>query len=154
MKRINPWAQFAKKQHLVFACLALLSCISHANAQAFLLLDGYGTRTPHDDLPIYRMYEKHFGSKEEAVESHKKVLDMNGLDTALTDVNWDMDTPIFSSILCFESKKRVMVTFVTSNIDGGFSSVFMECKNEKFELFESDGYMFVHDPAKKRNSND
>ena len=154
MKRINPWAQFAKKQHVVFACLALLSCISHANAQAFLLLDGYGTRTPHDDLPIYRMYEKHFASKEEAVESHKKVLDMNGLDTALTDVNWEMDTPIFSHMPFIENKKKVMVTFVTSNDDGGYSSVFMECKNVKFELFESDGYMLEYDPVVARNSNE
>ena len=153
MKRTNQWAQLPKKQHVVFACLVLLTCISHANAQAFLLLDGYGSRAPYDDLPIYRMYEKHFELKKEAVESHKQVLDMNGLDTSFTDVNWEMDTPIFSQIRCFESKKRVMVTFVTSHIDGGFSSVFMECKNVKFELFESDGYMFVHDPAKIRNSN-
>lgn len=153
MKRTIQWAQWPKKQHVVFTFLVLLTCISHANAQTFLLLDGYGARTPYDDLPIYRMYEKHFESKEEAVESHKIVLDLNGIDTALTEVNWEMDTPIFSQILCFKSKKRVMVTYVTSNTDAGYSSVFMECKNVEFELFESDGYMFVHDPTKTGNSN-
>lgn len=153
MKRTNKWVQWPKKHHLVFACLILITCISHANAQTFLLLDGYGARTPNDDLPVYRMYEKHFESKEEAVESHKIVLDLNGIDTAFTDVDWEMDTPIFTHILCFESKKRVMVTFVTSNTDGGYSSVFMECKNVKFELFESDGYTLVYNPAKSGNSN-
>ena len=77
MKRLNQWARLPKKQHVVFACLVLLTTISHAYAQVFMLLDGYGARTPHDIRPIYRMYEKHFESKEEAVDSHKKVLDIN-----------------------------------------------------------------------------
>jgi hypothetical protein len=154
MKRTNQWAQLPKKQHVVFAFLVLLTCISHANAQTFLLLDGYEARTPHDIRPIYCMYEKHFESKEEAVESHKQVLDMNGLDTSFTDVDWEMDTPIFSHLSFFENKKKVMVTFVTSNDDGGYSSVFMECKNVRFELFESDGYMLEYDPVVARNSNE
>lgn len=154
MKRINQWAQLPKKQHVVLAFLLLLNCISHANAQTFLLLNGYGARTPYDDLPIYRMYEKHFETKEEAVESHKQVLDMNGLDTSFTDVDWEMDTPIFSHMPFLGNKKKVMVTFVTSNDDGGYSSVFMECKNVKFKLFESDGYMLEYDPVVARNSNE
>jgi hypothetical protein len=154
MKRLNQWARLPKKQHVVFACLVLLTCISHANAQAFMLLDGYEARTPHDIRPIYRMYEKHFELKEEAVESHKKVLDLNDIDTASTWVEWDMDTPIFSSMQFFDTKKKVMVTFVTLNNDGGYSSVFMECKNVRFELFESDGYMFEYDPAESRDRND
>ena len=154
MKRINQWAQLPKKQHVVLAFLLLLNCISHANAQTFLLLNGYGARTPYDDLPIYRMSEKHFETKEEAVESHKQVLDMNGLDTSFTDVDWEMDTPIFSHMPFLGNKKKVMVTFVTSNDDGGYSSVFMECKNVKFELFESDGYMLEYDPVVARNSNE
>jgi hypothetical protein len=48
----------------------------------------------------------------------------------------------------------VMVTFVTLNKDGGYSSVFMECKNVKFDLFESDGYMLEYDPVVARNSNE
>ena len=154
MKRLNQWARLPKKQHVVFACLVLLTTISHAYAQVFMLLDGYGARTPHDIRPIYRMYEKHFESKEEAVDSHKKVLDINGYDTLETSVDWEMDTPIFSSMQFFDTKKKVMVTFVTLNNDGGYSSVFMECKNVRFELFESDGYMFEYDPAESRDRND
>jgi hypothetical protein len=154
MKRTNQWAQLPKKQHVVFAFLVLLTCISHANAQTFLLLDGYEARTPHDIRPIYCMYEKHFESKEDAVDSHKKVLDINGYDTLETSVEWEMDTPVFSHLPFLDTKKKVMVTFVTLNKDGGYSSVFMECKNVKFDLFESDGYMLEYDPVVARNSNE
>jgi len=154
MKRTTFEAKLPKKTMLLLVFILSSIYTLQGKAQALLLLDGYEGRTVHDERPILRIYEKAFESKEEAVESHKKVMGMNGIDTAHTSVDWEMDTPIFSHMPFFENKKKVMVTFVTSNDDGGYSSVFMECKNEKFELFESDGYMFVHDPAKKRNSND
>ncbi|MFM7595711.1 MAG: hypothetical protein ACKO4Y_05975 [Flavobacteriales bacterium] len=154
MNRIIYEAKSPKKTMLLLVFIVSSIYTLQGKAQVLLLFEGYEGRAVHDVRPILRIYEKEFESKEEAVESHKKVMGMNGIDTALTSVDWEMDTPIFSHMPFFENKKKVIVTYVTSNDEGGYLSVFMECKNVKFELFESDGYMLEYDPVVARNSNE
>ena len=54
------------------------------------------------------------------------------------------DVPIFGNFLLRENKKILIINFIKKNILGGYDCIFMESKNEEFELFFSDGFVFVN----------
>jgi hypothetical protein len=96
-----------------------------------------------NEFPVRIMHTNSFKTKDEAVKFHKIVLNMNGIDTTTTSVEWELDAPIFSSFLHFNDKRTAIVTYVNKNVFGTHTSCFMECKNITFDLFESDGMMLT-----------
>ena len=96
-----------------------------------------------NEFPVRIMHTNSLKTKDEAVKFHKIVLDMNGIDTTTTSVEWELDAPIFSSFLHFNDKRTAIVTYVNKNVFGTYTSCFMECENVTFDLFESDGMMLT-----------
>jgi hypothetical protein len=104
-----------------------------------------------DDNNCSIMYKKSFRSKYDAVRRHMYVLDLNNLDTNQTHVDMEYDTPLFSYFYNTSNDDIVFITYVTKSDDTGlYNSMFMECINETFDLFESDGYLLQYQQSKKR----
>lgn len=104
-----------------------------------------------DDSHCSIMYKKAFRSKYDAVRRHMYVLDLNNLDTNQTHVDMEYDTPLFSYFSNTSNDDIVFITYVTKNdYTGLYNSMFMECINETFDLFESDGYLLQYQQSKKR----
>jgi len=104
-----------------------------------------------DDSHCSIMYKKSFRSKYDAVRRHMYVLDLNNLDTNQTHVDMEYDTPLFSYFSNTSNDDIVFITYVTKSDDTGlYNSMFMECINETFDLFESDGYLLQYQQSKKR----
>ena len=104
-----------------------------------------------DDNNCSVMYKKAFKSKLAAVRGHLRVLGSNDIDTSSTSVDIDMDTPIFSFFYEPNNYDRVFITYVTkSDYTGLYNSMFMECENKPFDLFESDGYLLSFEPSKNK----
>jgi hypothetical protein len=108
-----------------------------------LYVPSYYKTTELNQFPIRIVHSNSFNTKEEAVNFHKTVMAMNGIDTSTTSVEWELDAPIFSSFLHFKDKKTAIVTYVNKNAFNTYTSCFMECDNVTFDLFESDGYMLT-----------
>ena len=96
------------------------------------------------EYPFHYVHSTTFQTKDEAILNHKIVLSMNGIDTSKTPVEYELNAPIFSNFLYKSDKKTAIVTYVSKNIFGGYTSCFMECENVTFDLFESDGYLLTH----------
>jgi hypothetical protein len=102
-----------------------------------------------DDWPIEYSHTATFRTKEEAIYFHKVMLDLNGIDTSKTSVEYGLDAPIFSSFLHENDEELAIVTYVRKNSFGRYTSCFLECKNVTFDLFESDGYMLTQNQIEK-----
>jgi hypothetical protein len=122
--------------------MMMLFIVFGSFAQKFYVPSYYKT-TELNQFPIRIVHSNSFNTKEEAVNFHKTVMAMNGIDTSTTSVEWELDAPIFSSFLHYNDKKTAIVTYVNKNAFNTYTSCFMECENVTFDLFESDGYMLT-----------
>jgi hypothetical protein len=131
----------------VLTSMMMLFIVFGSFAQKLSLPDFYETKKS-GRYPVSYEHNCSFDTKEEAIESHLKSLDWIGIDTSYTAVKMDWDTPVFSSFLLREDKKTAIITYVRMNEEGRYTSYFLESKNVEFDLFESDGYVFVHEKIK------
>jgi hypothetical protein len=103
------------------------------------------------DINCSVMHVNQFYSKDEAIKNHMYVLSLNRIDTNKTDVQIRYDTPIFSYFYDDNNNDIVYIDYVTLNDNGVYyNSTFLECINESFDLFESDGYLLSYEPTKKK----
>jgi hypothetical protein len=126
----------------VLTSMMMLFIVFGSFAQKLILSDRYNSISMNE-FPVHYMHSAGFTTKDDAILNHKYVLAINGIDTSLTTVEYDLDAPIFSSFLHESSKKLLIVTYIRKNMFGGYTSCFMECDNVTFDLFESDGYMLT-----------
>ena len=115
-------------------------------SQNLVLTESYNTNEVND-WPMHKIHTSTFSSLDQAIEYHKLVLDMNGVDTTYTIVELELDVPVFSSFLA-EDNETAIVTYIKKNYFGNYMSVFIECDNVTFDLFESDGFMLTHKKIK------
>ena len=124
--------------------MMILCIVFGSFAQNLILHDSYHTNEV-DNWPMHKIHTSTFSTLDQAVAYHKLVLDMNGVDTAYTVVEKELDVPIFSSFLLDDrDKDNAIVTYIRKNYFGSYMSVFIECENITFDLFESDGFMLTH----------
>jgi hypothetical protein len=109
-----------------------------------LVLPYYFEKVPNEYKQVYNTYKFTCSTKEDAVLVHKYALDFIGIDTSKITVEMQYDVPIFGNFLLRENKKILIINFIKKNILGGYDCIFMESKNEEFELFFSDGFVFVN----------
>lgn len=103
------------------------------------------------DINCSVMHVNQFYSKDEAIKNHMYVLSLNRIDTNKTDVQIRYDTPIFSYFYDDNNNDIVYIDYVTLNDNGVYyNSTFLECINESFDLFESDGYLLSFEPSKNK----
>ena len=121
----------------------MLVAITFLSMSQRMNIPSYYKSTEVNSWPVRVMHSTSFKTKDEAVKFHKIVLDMNGVDTTTTSVEYELDAPIFSSFLRYDDKKTAIVTYVNKNVFGTYTSCFMECENVTFDLFESDGMMLT-----------
>jgi len=93
---------------------------------------------------VYNTYKFNCSTKGEAVLLHKYALDFIGIDTSRITVEMEYDVPIFGNFLLEDNKKILIINFIRKNILGGYDCIFMESKNEEFDLFSSDGFIYVN----------
>jgi len=127
------------KPLLVGVMLVAITFLSMS--QKILLHNTYQT-SETTEWPMHMIHTATFNTIEKAINFHKIVLDMNGVDTSTTVVEMQYEVPVFSSFLASD-KKTAIVTYVKKNYFGNYSSFFIECDNVTFELFESDGMMLT-----------
>jgi hypothetical protein len=121
----------------------MLVAITFLSMAQLAVIPTYYRTIKVNEFPVRITHTNSFETKDEAVKFHKIVLDMNGIDTTTTSVEWELDAPIFSSFLHFNDKRTAIVTYVNKNVFGTYTSCFMECENVTFDLFESDGMMLT-----------
>jgi len=117
-------------------------------SQQVAIIPNYYKTAIVNDFPVRIIHSESFITKDEAIKFHKIVLDMNGVDTTTTSVEYELDAPIFSSFLHFNDRTIAIVTYVSKNVFGRYTSCFMECENVTFDLFESDGMILTHKKIK------
>ena len=83
------------KSIFILMCFWVL-CLSDVNAQYFKTRGKYRTNQL-TDWPVHYKHSATFNSKKKAILHHKKILNLNDIDTSNTSVEFDLDTPIFSS---------------------------------------------------------
>ena len=93
---------------------------------------------------VFNTYKFNCRTKGEAVLFHKYALDFIGIDTSRVTVEMEYDVPIFGNFLLKDNKKILIINFIRKNILGGYDCIFMESKNEEFDLFSSDGFTYVN----------
>lgn len=121
----------------------MLVAITFLSMSQKMNIPSYYKSSEVNNWPVRVMHSTSFKTKDEAIKFHKIVLDMNGVDTTTTSVEYELDAPIFSSFLHYDDKKTAIVTYVNKNVFGTYTSCFMECENVTFDLFESDGMMLT-----------
>lgn len=109
-----------------------------------LMLPYQFDRVSNEYKQVYNTYKYTCNTKEEAVLFHKYALDFIGVDTSRITVEMEYDVPIFGNFLLRDNKKILIINFIKKNILGGYDSIFMESKNEEFDLFFSDGFVYVN----------
>jgi hypothetical protein len=114
-----------------------------------LSLPYYFEKVPNQYKPVYHTYQFTCTTKEEAVLVHKNALIFMGIDTTDMDEKMDRDAPVFGNFFLIGSKKIVIIDYIKKNNFGEYDCVFMESKNEEFELFKSDGFTYVNTKIKE-----
>lgn len=147
-KQITMYLKNQKTENLydailrnVLTSMMMLFIVFGSFAQKILLHNTYQT-SETTEWPMHMIHTATFNTIEKAINFHKIVLDMNGVDTSTTVVEMQYEVPVFSSFLASD-KKTAIVTYVKKNYFGNYSSFFIECDNVTFELFESDGMMLT-----------
>lgn len=116
--------------------------LNNATAQHVITLGKYHANK-ESDWPVLYRHSATFNSLEDAILHHKEILNLNGIDTSLTSVEFELDTPIFSSYLHQDVEDLAIVTYVKKVSNRKYISCFLECENVTFELFESDGFILT-----------
>lgn len=114
-----------------------------------LSLPYYFEKVPNQYKPVYHTYQFTCSTKEEAVQFHKKALEFIGINTTDLEVEMEYDVPLFGNFFLQGSKKIVIIDYIKKNNFGKYDCVFMESKNEEFELFKSDGFTYVNTKKKE-----
>ena len=123
--------------------IVMTGVVAFVTMSQVAIVPTYYRTTKVNEFPVRIMHSNSYKTKDEAVKFHKIVLDMNGIDTTTTSVEYELEAPIFSSFLHFNDKRTAIVTYVNKNVFGTYTSCFMECENVTFDLFESDGMMLT-----------
>jgi hypothetical protein len=130
-----------KKSVMTIAMTGFIALVTMG--QSLVLNDRYSSMKA-ETYPMEYIHMSSFNTKQDAINFHLLTLDMIGIDTSGTIVTYDMDVPIFSNFLLMPENKKVIITYVRKNDIGGYNSYFIESKNIEFNMFESDGYLFIN----------
>ena len=137
------------KQWIAFIFVVGTTLFYHQCIAQQFQVDGKYQSSKVDDWPIEFSHTATFRTKKEAIYFHKVMLNLNGIDTSTTSVEYGLDAPIFSSFLHENDEDLAIVTYVRKNSFGRYTSCFLECKNVTFDLFESDGYILTQNQIEK-----
>ena len=113
-----------------------------------LVLPYYFEKVPNEYKQVYNTYKFTCSTKEEAVLVHKYALSFIGIDTTDMGAEMDRDVPVFGNFFLIGSKKIVVIDYVRKNAFGGYDCMFLESKNEEFDMFRSNDIRYVNTKIK------
>lgn len=113
-----------------------------------LVLPYYFEKVPNEYKQVYNTYKFTCTTKEEAVLVHKYALNFIGIDTTDMDEEMDRDVPVFGNFFLIGSKKIVVIDYVRKNVFGGYDCMFLESRNEDFDMFRSNDMRYVNTKIK------